>query len=152
MGGTPTFPIHAELDVPGLECSPGTCALHDHGYASRFPDLPFVPAAFLLTRVVSRPRLDRLCLDLGHKAVAADPAGPRLSLIEVPDARFVIHSEEHLVVETARAVAFALGSPLYAIPTHICPTCALHRRATVIDNGKVVDEWEIAARDRVLSC
>ena len=24
LGGTPTFPIHAELDVPGVECSPGT--------------------------------------------------------------------------------------------------------------------------------
>ena len=24
VGGTPTFPIHAELDLPGVECSPGT--------------------------------------------------------------------------------------------------------------------------------
>jgi D-serine deaminase-like pyridoxal phosphate-dependent protein len=30
-GGTPTFPIFANLDVPGLQCSPGTCFLHDHG-------------------------------------------------------------------------------------------------------------------------
>jgi D-threonine aldolase len=33
---------------------------------------------------------------------------------------------------------------------HICPTCALHRRAYVVENGRTVDEWEVAARDRVL--
>ena len=63
--------------TPGVECSPGTCVLHDAGYATRYPDLPFTPAAVLLTRVISRPRPGRLCLDLGHKAVAADPVGAR---------------------------------------------------------------------------
>ena len=77
LGGTPTFPIHAKLDAPGVECSPGTVVFHDSNYQNRYPDLPFTPAALLLTRVVSRPRVDRLCLDLGYKAVAADPAGPR---------------------------------------------------------------------------
>ena len=57
-GGTPTFPVFAKLDIPGLECSPGTCVLHDHSY-SRFADLAdFTPAALLLTRVVSRPTSD----------------------------------------------------------------------------------------------
>ena len=74
LGGTPTFPIHADArSLPGVECSPGTCTLHDIGYATHYPDLPFTPAAFLLTRVISQPRPGRLCLDLGHKAVAADP-------------------------------------------------------------------------------
>jgi D-serine deaminase-like pyridoxal phosphate-dependent protein len=150
MGGTPTFPIHAELDVPGVECSPGTTVFHDHGYGSRYPDLPFTPAALLLTRVISHPRPGRLCLDLGHKAVAADPAGQRLVLPDIPDARFVVHSEEHLVIETARDGEFPPGSTLLAIPTHICPTCALHRRVYVIDGGGLVDEWEVQARDRVL--
>ena len=56
LGGTPTFPIHAKLDEPGVECSPGTCLLYDVGYATKYPDLPFTPAAAILTRVVSRPR------------------------------------------------------------------------------------------------
>ena len=73
MGGTPTFPIHAELDIPGVECSPGTCVLQDDSYRSRYPDLLFTPAALILTRVVSHPRPGLLCLDLGYKAVAADP-------------------------------------------------------------------------------
>lgn len=154
LGGTPTFPIHAALDLDGVavECSPGTCTLHDANYATRYPDLPFNPAAFLLGRVISQPRPDRLCLDLGHKAVAADPpAGHRLTLLDLPDATPVIHSEEHLVIETPQASRFAPGTPLLAIPAHICPTCALHRRASVLEDGDLVDEWEIVARDRTLS-
>ena len=122
VGGTPTFPIHAELDLPGVECSPGTTVLQDDSYLTRYPDLPFTPAALLLTRVVSHPGPGRLCLDLGYKAVAADPVGPRARLLELDDARPVVHSEEHLVVETARADSIPIGTPLLAIPTHICPT------------------------------
>src|SRR5262249_6628945 len=64
LGGTPTFPVYTGLDEPGVECSPGTCILHDGSYSSRFPDLPFTPAALLLTRVISRPRPGRLCVDV----------------------------------------------------------------------------------------
>ncbi len=152
MGGTPTFPVHARLDLPGVECSPGTCTLHDDGYGTKLPDLPFTPAAVLFSRVISRPLPGRITLDLGHKAVAADPAGPRVRLLDVPDPKFVIHSEEHLVVETPAAADLPPGSVVLAIPTHICPTCALHRRAYVVENGVPVDEWEVAARDRVLTC
>jgi D-serine deaminase-like pyridoxal phosphate-dependent protein len=150
VGGTPTFPIHAELEIPGVECSPGTCVLQDDGYQKRYPDLPLTPAALLLTRVVSHPAVDRICLDLGHKAVAADPAGPRVRLFELDDARPVVHSEEHLVLETAAAANIPNGSPLLAIPTHICPTVALHRRAYLIEDGELAGVWEVTARDRVL--
>jgi D-threonine aldolase len=151
FGGTPSFPIHAELDDPGVECSPGTIVLQDHGYATMYPDLAFTPAALLFTRVVSRPRPDRLCLDLGHKAVAADPAGPRVYLIDLPEARFVGHNEEHLVVETPEADRYPIGTALLAIPTHICPTCALHRRVYVMSAGRLEGEWEVTARDRVIA-
>ena len=151
LGGTPTFPIHAEDQTPGVECSPGTCVFHDAGYLDKFPDLPFEPAALLLTRVVSQPRPGRLCLDLGHKAVAADPVGPRLTLLGIIDATLGGQSEEHLIVETSDAANFPPGTPLLAIPTHVCPTCALHSEATVIDGGEVVDRWTIPARGRVLS-
>lgn len=150
VGGTPTFPIHSRLDLPGVECSPGTPVLQDHSYMTRYPDLPFTPAALLLTRVISHPGPGRLCLDLGYKAVASDPAGARARLLAVDDARQVVHSEEHMVVETAQAANLPIGTALLAIPTHVCPTVALHRRAYVIEDGKVVGQWEVTARDRVL--
>ncbi len=151
LGGTPTFPFHARSSIPGTECSPGTTTLHDAGYGNRFPDLPFQPAALLLTRVISHPRPGRMTLDLGHKAVAADPVGARLVLIGLPDAAIGGQSEEHLVVDLPNPGDFPPGAHLLAIPTHICPTVALHRRAYVVRNGEVVDEWEVTARDRVLA-
>lgn len=151
-GGTPTFPVFANMDIPGLECAPGTCILHDHGYGTRFPDMNgFTPAALLLTRVISRPLRNRITLDLGYKAVASDPpAGKRCVLLNVPDYETILQNEEHLVVDTSAADRFQPGDVVYAVPTHICPTCAMHRFAYVIENGKVTGTWEIAARDRQL--
>jgi D-serine deaminase-like pyridoxal phosphate-dependent protein len=153
LGGTPTFPMYARLTLPGLELSPGTCVLHDHGYGSRFRDLSgFTPAALLLTRVISRPTPNRLTLDLGYKAVAADPpAGKRLVLLDVPDVTPVLHNEEHYVVETPAADKYPPGSIIYAVPTHICPTVALHQYANVVEEALITERWEIAARDRVLT-
>ncbi|HEU5118000.1 MAG TPA: alanine racemase, partial [Isosphaeraceae bacterium] len=150
LGGTPTFPVHAPLDLPGLECSPGTCLLQDVSYASKFPDLTFEPAAFILTRVISRPRPGRICLDVGYKAVAADPQGARVSLVDLPDAEIGPQSEEHLVVDTPSADQLPVGTPLLAIPTHVCPTCALYQEAVVVDETGILDRWKVEARDRKL--
>jgi D-serine deaminase-like pyridoxal phosphate-dependent protein len=153
LGGTPTFPIYARMQQPGLELSPGTCFLHDHGYGTKFADLAgFTPAALLLTRVISRPTPNRLTLDLGYKAVASDPpAGKRLVLLDVPDVTPVLHNEEHYVVETPDANKYPPGSVIYAVPTHICPTVALHKEALVVEQGRVTEKWEIVARDRALT-
>jgi D-serine deaminase-like pyridoxal phosphate-dependent protein len=152
-GGTPTFAVYARLDVPGLECAPGTCFLHDDGYGSRFADLAgFRPAAVLLTRVISRPTPTRITLDLGYKAIASDPpAGKRCVLLNVPDYQPILQNEEHFVVETPSAERFGPGDEVYAVPTHICPTCALHQRAYVVEDGRVREMWDIAGRDRVLT-
>lgn len=144
--GSPTFAIHARH--ADRELSPGTTVLWDFGYADKHPDLPFVPAAVLLTRVVSKPGPGRLTLDLGHKAVAAENPHPRVRLIEIPEATFAMQSEEHLVIETPHADRFVIGQVLHGIPRHICPTVALHNEAVVVSGGAVVDRWPITARGR----
>ena len=149
LGGTPTFPMHARRD--DVECSPGTCVLWDAGYAAKIPDLDFLPAAVLLARVVSRPTPQRICLDLGHKAVASEMPHPRVVFPELPEARPVAHNEEHLVLETTRAAEFPVGSVLYGIPWHVCPTVALHDRVYVVRQGRVVAEWPVVARARKLN-
>jgi D-serine deaminase-like pyridoxal phosphate-dependent protein len=153
LGGTPTFPVHARLDDPGVECSPGTFVLHDHGYGSRYADLAgFTPAAVVLTRVVSRPTSNRVTLDLGTKAVASDPpAGQRCHLPGLPEYTAVAHNEEHLVIETPAADRYRPGDVLYAIPIHVCPTVALYQRALTVEDGRVTGAWQIAARDRGLT-
>lgn len=148
-GGTPTFAIHARF--ADRECSPGTCVLWDFGYQENFPDLDFLVAAVLVTRIVSKPLHNRLCLDLGYKAVAAESQPPRVMLPDVPEAVPLMHHEEHLVVETPRAVEFAVGQALYAIPRHICPSVALHDLAVVVTGGAASGIWTVAGRSRVLS-
>ncbi len=151
-GGTPTFPVYAEMTDPAIELSPGTCIFHDSGYGTSFPDLPFQPAAAVLTRVISRPAADRVTLDLGNKAIAADPPrGHRVYFPEIPDAVQEIHNEEHLVLVTPEAVRFQPGDALLGIPTHICPTSALYDRVVVLEAGSLVDEWQVTGRNRCLT-
>lgn len=152
VGGTSTFPVYAEMDDPTLELSAGTTVLHDAGYRAMFPELNFTPAALILTRVISRPGPGRLTCDLGYKAIASDPpAGSRLEIIGLPDAKCVLQNEEHLVIESAEADRYQPGDELLAIPRHICPTCALHQQAYVVAGGQLVGTWRIASRDRMLT-
>jgi D-serine deaminase-like pyridoxal phosphate-dependent protein len=146
-GGTPTFPAHARR--AGVTLSPGTCVLWDAGYESKLPDLHFEPAAALLTRVISKPGEDRICLDLGHKAVASEMPQPRVVFPELGDAELGPHSEEHLVARTAEAGRFRVGDSLIGIPWHICPTVALHAEYVVAKDGKEAGRWRVDARDRV---
>lgn len=151
-GGTASFPIFAALDDPTIELSPGTIIFQDAGYGEMFPDLNFIPAALLLTRVISRPTATRITCDLGYKAVASDPpAGNRLFFPDLPDAKAVLQNEEHLVLETPLAERFQPGDELFAIPRHVCPTSALHKFVYIVSGGKLAGTWDVAARDRVLT-
>lgn len=145
-GGTPTFPMHARRGE--VECSPGTTVLHDAGYGTKVPDLPFTQAAILLTRVISKPTATRICLDLGHKAVAAEMPHPRAIFPTIADAQAVVHSEEHLVLETAQAADIAVGTAIYAIPWHICPTVNLHSEVWLVKDGRAVERWPVVGRAR----
>jgi len=149
LGGTPTFPVHANR--PDVECSPGTCVFWDEGYAAKCPDLDFLPAALVLTRVISKPAGNRLTLDLGHKAIAAENPHPRVIFLNLPEAKAVMHSEEHLVIETPRAAEFAVGDAFYGVPWHVCPTVNLHGYANVVREGRAVEQWRVSGRERILT-
>jgi D-serine deaminase-like pyridoxal phosphate-dependent protein len=153
-GGTPTFPMFAGRATIGgcpVELSPGTCILHDYRYQSHFPDVGnFQYAAILLTRVISKPTAGQFTCDLGHKAIAADPAaGERCLFVDLPDAMEAGHNEEHLVVRSSRADQLKIGELLRVVPTHICPTSALHGEAQVVRDGKLDGSWQVAARHRI---
>src|SRR3954466_1106471 len=148
-GGTPTFPIHARR--AGVQCSPGTSVFWDLGYETLLPDLDFLPAVLVLTRVISKPSERILCLDLGHKAIASEGPHPRVELLGLPDVRATGHSEEHLTIETEPAGDYRVGAALYGIPWHICPTVALHQDAVVIRNGRAEERWQVVARARSIT-
>lgn len=152
MGGTPSFPCHAALTDWFL--SPGTAFLNDAGYHENLPDLSFEPAAAILTRVISHPAPGIFTLDLGHKGIAADPVGVRGVIAGFDKAHTLFQSEEHWVFEMNTGCEEArppIGTVFYVIPTHICPTSALYPSVLVAQNGKVIEEWEVTARNRKIS-
>jgi D-serine deaminase-like pyridoxal phosphate-dependent protein len=75
---------------------------------------------------------------------------PRLQFLNLPDAKLVLHSEEHLVVETPEAINKRVGDVVYALPWHVCPTVALHDEVIVVAEGRPMDRWRVAARTRVM--
>ena len=149
IGGSPTFAIHAKQ--ANAELSPGTFVFWDKAYLDAFPDLPFRPAALVITRVVSLPLPHLAAIDLGHKSVAAENIlTRRVFLLNAPGTGFKGHSEEHLVLTLPDGISFEPGHVLYGLPFHICPTCALYDTAVVIRHGRIAGRWRVTARDRAL--
>lgn len=149
-GGSPSFPVHAKNSE--VECSPGTFVYWDAGYLQTLPEQAFQPAALLLSRVVSLPGEDLVCIDLGHKSVAAEnPLQRRVQFLNAKEVAAVGQSEEHLLLKNNGNQTFSIGDVLYAMPVHVCPTCALYDKALVVQDGAVVDEWRTVARDRKIT-
>jgi D-serine deaminase-like pyridoxal phosphate-dependent protein len=146
-GGSPSFSIHAKR--PAVECSPGTFIFWDKSYLDQCTEQPFQIAALVVTRVVSLPDASHICVDLGHKSVAAEnEIGKRVFFLDAPGLKAVSQSEEHLVLHAGEGHSFRPGDVLYGIPFHVCPTIALYERAYTVESGKLNGEWKIVARDR----
>jgi len=149
IGGSPSFSSHAARQ--DVICSPGTFIFWDWGYAQKIPEQAFDYAAVLLTRVISVIDQTHICVDLGYKAVASDPAGPRVMFLNAPAAKTAFQSEEHLVLSVADSSRYPIGKVLYGIPTHICPTVALYDRVEVIQQNQKIATWQIIGRSRMLT-
>jgi len=145
-GGSPTFTVHK--DRAHVQCSPGTCLLWDWGYGQQLPEQEFEPAAVLVSRIISKPEKQLICTDLGHKSVAAEKPFPRVHFLNLPEAKAVSQSEEHLVLDVGDNSKLQVEDVLYGIPIHICPTVALYERVFVVKNQQATDSWQVIARDR----
>ena len=149
-GGSPAFSIHCKRK--NMECSPGTFIYWDKGYTDLCPEQKFLPAIVLVTRVISLPSSNRICLDLGHKSVSAEnDITKRVFFLNAQGLKPVGQSEEHLVLETAEGHHYKTGDVLYGLPFHVCPTVALYERVFTVENGIVTGEWKNIARDRKIT-
>ena len=149
-GGTPTFTIHALHKEE--YCSPGTSLLWDYGYNSFLKEQAFEYAAVLLTRVISKPVKGVITTDLGHKSVAAEnPINKRVFFLNLSGYEVKSQSEEHLVVEVNDWDRIQVGDIFYGVPYHICPTVALYDEANIIENGNLIDRWNVVARRKKIT-
>lgn len=148
-GGSPSFPVHAQrVDV---DVAPGTTLLWDARYGELFPYMNFQPAAVLFTRIISKPAPNIICFDIGHKSIAPEMNFPRVQFLNLPDSEQIGQSEEHLVVKVADASNYAVGQGFYALPMHVCPTVAKYTTLQVVTDGRIIDQWEVAARNQKIT-
>lgn len=148
-GGSPTCFIHASAG--DRECSPGTFVFWDKGNAEQIPEQPFEWAAILACRVISIPAADKICVDLGHKSVAAENPLPRVYFLNASEAVPIAQSEEHLVLEVPDSSKYKTGDVFYGVPWHICPSVALYENAHVVQNNQITGFWKVVARNREIS-
>ncbi|EOR96777.1 low-specificity D-threonine aldolase [Arcticibacter svalbardensis MN12-7] len=149
-GGSPTFAIHAINK--NTECSPGTFVFWDKGYHDNIPEQHFLFAALVLTRVVSLPGHNKLCIDLGYKSISCEnDLQNRVFFINAPELRPYSQSEEHMVIQSEDVHNYKVGDLLYALPIHICPTVALYDHALININGALKEKWGITSRGRKIS-
>ncbi|NAY91973.1 D-TA family PLP-dependent enzyme [Muricauda sp. JGD-17] len=149
-GGTPSFTSH--LKQENRITSPGTCVLWDWGYGEKLTEQNFKYAALLVTRIISKPTEEIVTVDLGHKSVASEnPIDKRVKFLNLDNYELLSQSEEHGVLKVADWHSLKVGSVLYGVPYHICPTINLHDEVSVIENGVKTDSWEITARKRKIT-
>ena len=91
----------------------------------------------------------RLVLDSGSKVLGADRpawASGFGRLLDHPDARIVILSEHHAVADLFGEALPPLGSTVRVVPNHACNAVNLVDEYTVLEQGRLVDRWAVAAR------
>jgi D-serine deaminase-like pyridoxal phosphate-dependent protein len=147
MGGTPSFSVHSQRQE--IECSPGTFVYWDKGYQQILHEQKFIPAALVVTRIVSKPAPNVICIDLGHKAIASENAlTDRVSFLHHSNLKPIGHSEEHMILSVENDEEFNVGDILYGLPYHVCPTIALHDQTTIVENHAISKHWQTLARNR----
>lgn len=150
VGSTPSLPCY--LKYEDVYLSPGTAFITDIGYQKKFPDLHFIPAGAVISRVISSTETGDFTLDCGYKSIAADPPGSRGTIIGYEDAIQRFQCEEHWAFHMPEGKAAPkVGELVYILPTHICPTTALYPYAHVARQGQLAGIWEVTARNRSIT-
>jgi D-serine deaminase-like pyridoxal phosphate-dependent protein len=100
--------------------------------------------------VVGRPAPDRVILDAGSKALAAERMASVTDGFGIvrghPELRVAQLYEEHAICHAAAPSSLAVGDRVHVIPNHACTCANLHARYAVVEDGELVDHWPVSAR------
>jgi D-serine deaminase-like pyridoxal phosphate-dependent protein len=119
--------------------SPGTVVYNDLSSLQQLPDYGYVPAALVMATVISHPKPGVVTCDAGHKAVSVDSGVPNCAILGHPELTPMKPSEEHLPIEVASGFAGPpIGTKLYLIPKHVCPTVNNFDQAAIVDGRRIV--------------
>ncbi len=150
--GTPAFPCSVSYasfkDGKFVHrTSPGTVVYSDATSIKQLPaEWGYQPAALVVATVVSHPKPNVVTCDAGHKSVSADAGVPTCAVVGREDMIPLKPSEEHLPIEISGGAVPAIGSLLYLIPRHVCPTVNNFDDAVIVENGRAVGVEHVTAR------
>jgi D-serine deaminase-like pyridoxal phosphate-dependent protein len=149
IGTTPTA-RQLEAAEGVTEIRPGNYVFYDATQVALGLVLAERCALSVLATVVARPDPQRLILDCGSKALAAErltTLSRGLGLVAGHDDLVVTRLfEEHAIVEADEPSPISVGARLRVIPNHACASANLHERMLISEGDELVDEWRIAAR------
>lgn len=114
-------------------------------------------ALSVLATVISMPRPGVIVADAGSKAMSSEVVANCFAfnycgygyIKSLPGARIVKLNEEHGVIDThGSAQTVKIGDKIEIIPNHVCPTVNLYDEMYVLQDGQVLDVWQIKARGK----
>jgi D-serine deaminase-like pyridoxal phosphate-dependent protein len=153
--GTPAFPCSLSFlqfsNRPFVHrVSPGTVVYCDATALDQLPpEYGYLPAAVVMTRVVSHPAPGMITCDAGHKTVSADAGVPTCIVLGHPELEPLTPSEEHLPMRVAGGAPIpTIGELLYLVPRHVCPTVNNFDDAVIIGGGSLIGVEVVNARGR----
>ncbi len=144
-GSTPSL-VHTDTSVAN-ELRPGVYVFGDAQQWELGTTTPDQIALSCRATVVSHSG-GRLVLDAGSKVLGADRAGYATGFGRLPahpDARVVLLSEHHAVVDLAGAPLPALGSRVDVVPNHVCAAVNLVDDVYA-EEPAGLRHWRVAAR------
>lgn len=144
--GTGTFWHEAGSGVY-TEIQAGSYVFMDRDYADnqrQASDPEFEHALFIQTTVMSVSHESFCVVDAGLKSMSFDSGMPTVWRHE--ELKFLKASDEHGVIKLPAGQNLRLGDTLELIPGHCDPTVNLYDDLIVVQGGKVVDIWPVAAR------
>jgi len=133
-----------------VQVSPGTVVYNDSTSLGQLPaSWGLAAAVHVLATVVSHPTPSRFTCDAGHKSVAADAGVPTCSVVGHPDWMPQRPSEEHLPVDVVAGTPLPdIGTQLFLLPRHVCPTVNNFDDAVFAIGDRIVGTARVSARGR----
>lgn len=108
----------------------------------------FRHSLYVLATVMSATKPGGVIIDAGHKALGNDQGMPWVA--DIPGATYSRPSDDHGKIDTTEAARDAvLGEKIRLIPGHCDPTVNLYDWYVVVQEGRVVDLWEVSARGAI---
>jgi D-serine deaminase-like pyridoxal phosphate-dependent protein len=148
-GSTPTAELSAR--APVTEQRPGTYVFNDAQQVFLGAVAPTAVGFFVAATVVSSAVPGQVIVDAGAKAVSRDahPVLPGFGWLIDRGLPLRTMNDYHGFVDVAEgSPAPRIGDRVVIAPNHVCPTVNLYDELVVVEDGKVVDTWRVAARGR----